>query len=249
LPLKKSVGRPPILFGLKGERAQRLQATELANSQINEVLLLVQAESAAACKQGLHDLAAVLRILANTPEKAKQVRKGLTKPSGPPTRASKDEALEFILDRGFTKEQYCAFRDDIRKRKVDIYPIYKDVAEQKQKCRPDNIDISETAAKVSVQDLLVQKKKRSTDADSCLFATTVLLLRLIESSGNLLWINRTPQSIMFCRALKLEFLKETKEVILKERRDIEREIEKTTVMQDTTYGKSICQIQSISYCH
>jgi len=57
---------------MKGERAQILQAAELANSQSNEVLLLVQAASAAAWKQGLHDLAAVLRILANAPEKAKQ---------------------------------------------------------------------------------------------------------------------------------------------------------------------------------
>jgi len=48
--------------------------------------------------QGLHDLAAVLIILPNSPQKPKQVREGLTKPSEPPIRASKDEALAFILE-------------------------------------------------------------------------------------------------------------------------------------------------------
>lgn len=60
MPLKESVRRPPIPSALKGDKAQRLQAAELASSQSNEVLLLLQAASAAAWKQGLHDLAAVL---------------------------------------------------------------------------------------------------------------------------------------------------------------------------------------------
>lgn len=55
-------------------------------------------------------------------------------------------------------------------------------------------------------------------------ATTIIPLRLIEASGNILWNNRTPQSIRFCRPLKLEYTKETKEIILKEKENIEEEI-------------------------
>lgn len=293
LPLKKSnrpVGRPLLPFESKGERAQRLQAAELSKFQGDDVFLLVHAATAAARKQGLHDLAAVLQILGSTPEKAKQVREGLTKPVDQPISASKDEALALILDQGLTKEQYCSIRDDIRKRNVDIYPIYKNVAEQKKQCRPGKINVSETVAKVSLQDLLehtafrivtLQKDvihgvlanqhtdflsaelivsygfdgstgqanynqayadKRSCNGDSCLFATTIMPLRLIDSSGNLLWNNRTPQSIRFCRPLKLEFLKETKEVILEESRDIQLQIE---MLKSTMFKVSLNDTQFV----
>lgn len=46
-------------------------------------------------------------------------------------------------------------------------------------------------------------------------ATTIIPLSLTEQSGNILWNNRTPQFFRFCRPLKLEYTKETKDVILK----------------------------------
>lgn len=61
-----------------------------------------------------------------------------------------------------------------------------------------------------------QKYMVGQSLDLNLFATTVTPLRLIYASKNVLWNNRTPQSIRFCRPLKLEFVKETKECILKE---------------------------------
>jgi len=65
---------------------------------------------------------------------------------------------------------------------------------------------------------------QSQDADSSLFATTVMPLCLIDSSSNILWNNQTSQSIRFCRPLKLEFLKESIKVIKDENKRMESEI-------------------------
>jgi len=48
---------------------------------------------------------------------------------------------------------------------------------------------------------------------------------LFASAGNVLWNNRTPQSIRFCRPLNLEFLKESKDVIMKENLHIQVKME------------------------
>lgn len=55
-----------------------------------------------------------------------------------------------------------------------------------------------------------QKYMEGKCLDSNLFATTVTPLRLIDASKNIIWNNRTPQSIRFCRPLKLEFVKKAR---------------------------------------
>jgi len=65
----------------------------------------------------------------------------------------------------------------------------------------------------------------SQQTDSSLFATTLIPLRLIDAFGNILWNNRTPPSIRFCRLLKLEFIKGTKANILEEEESIRKEID------------------------
>lgn len=64
----------------------------------------------------------------------------------------------------------------------------------------------------------------SGDFDLSLFATTLIPLRLIDSFGKPLWNNRTPQSIRFCRPIKLQYIKETREIILEEDLDLKRQI-------------------------
>ena len=51
-------------------------------------------------------------------------------------------------------------------------------------------------------------------------------LRLVANNNLILWNNQAPQSIRFCRPLKLEYMKETKEHILKEKNEIDQQIEK-----------------------
>lgn len=73
-------------------------------------------------------------------------------------------------------------------------------------------------------------------------ATTIIPLRLIEASGNILWNNRTPQSIRFCRPLKLEYTKETKEIILKEKENIEEEINSLSAFEVSLGEKKLCAL-------
>ena len=47
-------------------------------------------------------------------------------------------------------------------------------------------------------------------SDNSLFATTAIPLRLVANNNFILWNNQAPQSIRFCRPLKLEYMKETK---------------------------------------
>lgn len=61
--------------------------------------------------------------------------------------------------------------------------------------------------------------------DSSIFATTVIPLRLIATNTNtILWNNYTPQSIRFCRPLKIEYVKESREHILEEKISLDEEI-------------------------
>lgn len=80
-------------------------------------------------------------------------------------------------------------------------------------------------------------------SDSSLLATTLIPLQLIDSDKNILWQNRTPQSIRFCRPIKLEFIKETKETILKERAEIEEQIKKLETFQVQINEKSCINVK------
>jgi len=63
-----------------------------------------------------------------------------------------------------------------------------------------------------------------TQSDSTLFATTIIPLRIQTENKIVLWNNRTPQSIRFCRPLHLKYAKETKELVLQEKYNINQEI-------------------------
>ena len=54
-------------------------------------------------------------------------------------------------------------------------------------------------------------------SDNSLFATTVIPLRLVANNNPIFWTNQAPQPIRFCWPLKLEYTKETKEHVLKEK--------------------------------
>lgn len=62
-------------------------------------------------------------------------------------------------------------------------------------------------------------------SDSSLFATTCIPLRLITSTGIVLWNNSTTQSVRFCRPISLKWLKETKETTLAQKKFIDDQFE------------------------
>lgn len=62
--------------------------------------------------------------------------------------------------------------------------------------------------------------------DECLLATTLipLRLRLLNNKNKILWNNKLSHSPRFCRPKKLKFVKETKEIILLEKKALDDEI-------------------------
>ncbi|XP_050746028.1 uncharacterized protein LOC127011840 isoform X2 [Drosophila biarmipes] len=70
----------------------------------------------------------------------------------------------------------------------------------------------------------------SVGLDHSLFVTTVIPLKLMDQHHRVIWINRTPQSVRFCRPLKIEFVKESTALILKEKKNLDVEIENLNVL-------------------
>lgn len=62
--------------------------------------------------------------------------------------------------------------------------------------------------------------------DSDVFSSTLTPIQLFMSNDRkkVMWFNAMPQSIRFCRPIMLEFIKESKELILATKNDIEKEI-------------------------
>jgi len=104
-PKKKLAGRPKITFSLKGTRGQRKDAAALSTAQKHNSKLLIQAASIASRRQGFIDLAAVLKVLAFSPTKAKTIRTFLSNPVKTYVRSTAEEALALILDQSLTKDQ------------------------------------------------------------------------------------------------------------------------------------------------
>ncbi|XP_053959181.1 uncharacterized protein LOC128869320 [Anastrepha ludens] len=61
--------------------------------------------------------------------------------------------------------------------------------------------------------------------DQSLFVTSIIPIKLLDSLGRVLWMNSKTQSVRFCRPLKIEFIKESKEHILAENNRLKGEIE------------------------
>lgn len=270
---REHAGRPRLSFSDKSVRGKRRDASELSQSTSHQSDLLVLAASTAARKKGDFDLAAILKKTVESPSRPSKIRKSLENNLKSPIRLTPAEALAFLLEHNFTKDQYCAIRNESKVRNCDIYPHYNEVAAEKLKCRPQAIELSEKFAKASLESVLLHTVTRivemqtdvletvmaqknvnsinadfilsygfdcssghaqykqvfsnpsiSNNTDSSLLATTLIPLRLLLSSEIPLWNNPTPQSVRFCRPLKLEYINETKEVIIKEELELRNQI-------------------------
>lgn len=75
--------------------------------------------------------------------------------------------------------------------------------------------------------------------DCSLFVTTIIPLKLVGNCGEILWTNRSPQSIRFCRPLKMEFAKETTDHILTEKLNLDTQIKNLSDFEYTFSNKKI----------
>jgi hypothetical protein len=60
----------------------------------------------------------------------------------------------FFLENDFTRQQYQNVRIGAKRRNCNIYPPYNDIIKAKKLCYPDDLYISESTCKVSIQNLL-----------------------------------------------------------------------------------------------
>ncbi|XP_044572126.1 uncharacterized protein LOC123257374 [Drosophila ananassae] len=262
-------GRRTLSYGNAGPRLKRKLASELANEKEHNTTLLMHAAAVSAKKDCNTNVASALKEMITTPaqyptelRKQDQIQK--------PTPLTPNEALAYILENSLTKQQYVNTRILNINHHSDIYPSYNQVIEAKMQCRPKGIEVTETTAQVSLQNLLnhsaeriiqMQKDvfKQSLDSsvvklicsygfdgstgqsaykqkfevkthdvqvsDQSLFVTSVIPIKMIDSFQRNIWVNRTPQSILFCRPLKIEFIKETSEHIRMEKNQLDNQIE------------------------
>lgn len=75
---------------------------------------------------------------------------------------SLDEALALFLEGKMTKSQYITMKQgaDMKSKSKHLYPCYDYLLEAKKKCYPEGIEISETGAKVPLQQLLNHTSER-----------------------------------------------------------------------------------------
>ena len=84
-------------------------------------------------------------------------------------------------------------------------------------------------------------------SDNSLFTTTVIPLRLVANNKLILWNNQVPQFIRFCRPLKLEYMKDTTEHILKEKNEIDQEIVKLSDFEIELSNDKVLKINYMLY--
>ena len=144
-------GRPSKDWTLLSKRSkQRRAQTLLQESEHRELLF--------AASQGAYgrnpDLRYVLQFTIQSPSKPAKLRKLISSPPPAPEKFTPDEALALLIETGLTKSAYQTLRTAAKEKKADVYPPYNAVREAKQKCYPQNIDVSGDSAKVSLQSLL-----------------------------------------------------------------------------------------------
>jgi len=97
------------------------------------------------------DISHILNTTINSPDSSK-LRQQLSLKE--PIPLSPDEALAFIIENSFSKQQYINIRLKSIEKNCNIYTSYEKVREAKEKCRPIDINVSDTVAEVPMQNLL-----------------------------------------------------------------------------------------------
>jgi len=154
-------GRPTLSYTNAGPKLKRKLASELANEKYHNTNLVMHAEPVSAKGQSNTNVALVLKETITAPEYTTELRKQflLQKPS----QFTPNEDLAYILENSLTKQQY------VNTRALNIYPSYSQVIEAKMQCRPMGIEVTETSAQVSLQNLLNHTAQRLIKMQSDVF--------------------------------------------------------------------------------
>lgn len=76
------------------------------------------------------------------------------------TQCNTNEALALLIDNELTEQQYMNIRKTAKERKVNLYPIYDNVLDSKKDYHPNGIHVTETYARIELQQLVDNTVKR-----------------------------------------------------------------------------------------
>ncbi|KAF2904139.1 hypothetical protein ILUMI_02028 [Ignelater luminosus] len=147
---------------------------EMPSENQQQTGLIMKTTGIVARTTGQSDLAAVSKKVSKSPTRPSKIRKTLLNSEKFPILLNDGEALTFLLDNNFSKQQYINIRVESKHRNADIYPTYEHLKKAKLACRPLGLE--------------------------------------------------APQSVRFCRPIKLQYAKETKDHVLKEKQSIDEKI-------------------------
>lgn len=179
----RRVGRPPIEYINADPLQKRKLATDLAVTQGHNTPLLVHAAAVSAKKSNNKDTALVLKNTFFIPSDSSKARKNLFTQKNDSVRLTEDEALAYLLENSLSKSQYINFRELSISRSCELLPAYNKVREAKLKCRPFDINVTESVAEVPLQSLLDHTSYRIIQMQENLFEqlANTLSLTLIVS--------------------------------------------------------------------
>lgn len=144
-------GRPSTEFLASSERSKRRKTEQVRLDRSAEEL--AYAAQMQFRSEGKMDAAEIIKNVAfSTPTRASKYKEALKKESEVPFSA--DEALSLFVEAKLTKFQYNLIRSSAKSHNSTLYPNYESITAAKKRCYPENLQISEDTAEVSLQNLL-----------------------------------------------------------------------------------------------
>ena len=144
-------GRPEKKWEEYGERSKRYKVNDLAENH-PEALALAAAKSAKLIP-GKTDFTHVVKLCAKSDSTASEIRKSMEKKNEPKMMTPED-ALSLKVHCDLSDDQYQIIRNSSIIQNANIYPTLHKLFESKSKCYPNQLNISETSAECTLQNMV-----------------------------------------------------------------------------------------------
>lgn len=98
------------------------------------------------------------------------------------------------------------------------------------------------------QSLYKQKFSDAGVDENCMFATTFTPLQISTNTGDVIWMNPSPQSYRYCRPVHIQYEKESQNLINSEKQLVQNQIDNLTPMHAKTSEGHQIKIKCELYC-
>lgn len=109
-------------------------------------------------KAGKIDAAKLCAQVVSSPTKATKVMEKVEHPNE--SMFSPAEALNIIVNTDMSKDSYVFLREAHRQKQCYMYPSYEKVLQEKQKCYPEDVNVTDFEANIPLQTLLSHTVQR-----------------------------------------------------------------------------------------